>query len=322
MRRRLIDDTLTFISALCVCQIIFDIIDDVQNLENKEQQLGYFVKVVIAVLIIVSICCRVFYKKRLLVDTFDILKSLSQNNKLHPLREIVMVVNDQYEKNKSKYKIKNVIFQYTLIEGKGNRYNVEYEISLEFYKFFISKHDKMIKFYAILDTNGRKQTKDIPISISFKREDNVSGINFKILPKSVTTSKLDYIDQFSGLYEICFRIPEAVIRKFKKNHIQCSVSYEIKNNFSLTNTFDGNRYNFFIYPNNYGKEIDKCTVNILVPKNQDYSIECHQFCVGNNIEKILDFTQDREINHKVYSIFRGSFKPRKNTVYFVDLCKF
>lgn len=324
MRRRLIDNTLTFISALCVFQIVWDLLEDFHIFEWNNEFLQKIIKLSIAVFAVLVIVYQISCKKKLLVDAFDILKNLSQNNKLHVLREVVMVVNDEYEKSKNKFKIKSANFQYTIFKGdEKNIYDVKYDIQLNFISFFHRKNGNMLKFYAILDTNGHIVLNDIPISISFKTMDN-SDFNFITLPKSATISALDHIDKFSGLYEISFRIPERMIKRFHINYIQCAISYTVKNNFSLTNKSGSCEYNFFIYPNNYGKRVNKCTVKVLVPENQNYSIVCHQFGLKGNAEKIFDCIQNgKQISqHRSYLIFSGSFRPQRNAAYFINLSKF
>lgn len=261
----------------------------------------------------------------MLVDTFDLLKTMSQNNKLHPLREVVMVVNDQYRKSKDKFKINNGDFQYTLIRNeKDNSYDVIYEIRLKLKKMFFRRDNKMLKFYAIFDIDDSMVTNKIPVNVLFKTEKNLPDIEFITLPESVTISKVDHIERFSGLYEISIQIPKNIIKRFRLNHIQCNISYAVKNNFSLLNDEGNSDYNFFIYPNNYGKRMEQCTVKVFVPKNESYSVVCHKFCIGNLVEKIFDFNRNEEdfFQNISYTIFTGSFKPQKNAAYFINLNKF
>ena len=275
------------------------------------------------IIIFLVILSNFYCKKRMLVDAFDLLNTMSQNNKLHTLREVVMVINDKYKRSKNEYNIKNAEFQYTLFEGTSdNKYDVKYEICLKIYNFFLKKQEQMLKFYAILDSEEHIVKNNLPIKISIKTEDNSHSISYTTLPTIVTISKLDSIKNFIGLYEICFQIPEEIIKRFKINHIQCDISYILKNNFSLTR--DSCDYNFFIYPNNYGKKVDQCDVRVLVPENQNYSVVCHRFCVGKNAEKIFDLTQNSGQNeqHRLNSVFFSSFKPKKNDAYFVNLTKF
>lgn len=324
MRRRLIDNTLTCISALCVFQIIRDFFQDIFCLDDANPWINVII-ILMEFLFFLMILSNFYYKKSMLVDAFDLLKTMSQNNKLHSLREVVMVVNDQYRKSKDKYKINNAEFQYILIRNeKDYSYDVIYKISLNLKKMFLRNDNKMLKFYAILDINGCMLTNNIPINVLFKTEYNIPDIEFTTFPESVTISKVDHIEQFSSLYEISIQIPQKIIKRFKMNQIQCDISYTVKNNFSLKNDKGISDYNFFIYPNNYGERMGQCTVKVFVPKDEKYSIVCYKFFIRNSVEKIFDFSMNEEEIFKniSYTTFSGSFRPQKNAAYFVNLSKF
>ncbi len=320
MRRQLIDNTLTFISALCVYQTINSIFNDFQNFVDTRDY-SILIRIVIIISLMGGIIYKIYYEKKSFIDAFDMLNNLAKNNKLHPLREVVMVVNDQYKKRNSKYIIRNAAFHYTLLEDTANTYDVIYEIILDFDKIFFSKESKMISFYAILDTN--LSVEKLPINIAFKAENETLNMHFNILPISATVLGIDHIDQFAGLYEICFQIPKTIIDRFRRNQFHCVISYVIENNFSLKDKYANNNYNFFIYTNNYGKKIVNCDVDILVPKDHNFSIICQQLGIGNNVHKISDFIQTKDVIVQgiAYSNFYTSFTPQKNTSYFFDVHK-
>lgn len=180
----------------------------------------------------------------------------------------------------------------------------------------------MLKFYAILDIDGYMETDNIPIDVLLQSRD-IPYIKFTTFPESVTISKIDHIKKFSGLSEIKIHIPEKIIKRFKMNYIRCEISYTVRNNFKLTNNIENCDYNFFIYPNNYGRGMEKCSIKVFVPKDENYGIVCHHFCVGNVADKLLDFYPDEKENNKGMHqiIFSGSFIPQKNTAYFINLKK-
>ncbi|MGY3663199.1 MAG: hypothetical protein ACXAHE_04915 [Roseburia sp. 1XD42-69] len=316
MRRKLFDNTLTCISALCVFQIIRDIGNNVIS-----DDVSPFINIIITlgeIIIFLMIIFNFYYKKRMFVDLFDMLKTMTQNNKLHPLREVVMVVNDRYEDSKNRYKICNAEFQYTLIRKDNEKeYDVNYKISLRLKKK--NQKNSILKFYIILDIEGNFKKDEVPINVTFTAK-NGSKISFTTHPQSVTISKIDYNKKFSGLYEINIKIPEIIIKGFKKNYFQCDICYTLENNFSFSIE---NNYNFFIYPDNYGKRIAQCNVNVLVSEDENYNIECYCLCAGNIIEKAFDFIPNKNCNNKdiLYKIFSGSFKPLKNSAYFINLRK-
>lgn len=320
MRRKLLDNTLTSISALCIFQLIRDFIQDFCCTGDDY----YWKNIIITsveVIIFLIILYNFYYKKRMLVDAFDLLKTMSQNNKLHPLREIVMVVNDQYEKSEYRYKVCNAEFQYILDKCKKN-YDVTYKISLELKRRFFRKNNKLLKFYTILDNEGNIENNYVPVTVSFKAIARPI-VSFITYPEEVTVSKIDHIRKFSSLYEISIQIPEKIIKRFRMNYIQCDISYKVKNNFFLSNDSKNSDYNFFVYPNNYGKKMGQCTVKVLAPKNENYNIVCYRFCVGNVAEKIFDLTTNEEVisQNISYNIFSGSFRPQKNAAYFINLNK-
>ena len=96
MRRKIIDNTLTCISALCVFQIIRDFIQGIICLDDTYSLINIVITLM-EIIIFLVILSNFYCKKRMLVDAFDLLNTMSQNNKLHTLREVVMVINDKYK---------------------------------------------------------------------------------------------------------------------------------------------------------------------------------------------------------------------------------
>lgn len=229
-------------------------------------------------------------KKRLIIDTFDILKTLVENNKLQTLREVVMVANRQYEKTGNMCNIENAIFRYTLEPNSSSSYfDVHYEISLTINK--CNKNNSIIKFYAILDTTGKNYNKDIPVLISITWNNGQSSVVFETLPKSVTISGLAHISYCSGLYEISFQIPQNCMKSIKTMPIECKISYCIQDTVLLKDENGYQEYNFVIVPANYGKQMNTCNVEVIVPKALNSNVACQSIYANKEAEKMMDFEQ-------------------------------
>lgn len=163
------------------------------------------------------------YKKKI-ISTFQLLKTLCHENKLHTLREVIMTVERNQSKYEYKPKIKSAYFKYTLEDNLSvpDNYDVIYEITFELYNkilfplFHRRKDFILMRFYAILDNLNISAS--VPISVFLQNSINNISIEYSTFPCSVTTKGLDHINKCTSLYEIFIQIPAFFSKKADKNH--------------------------------------------------------------------------------------------------------
>lgn len=330
MKRKLLDNALTFISGLCVIDIIYTFIEEIRSSIITRSFNISTLKIVITLCLFFFIIYSIYLEKRLLIDTFDILKTLVLNNKLQTLREVVMVANRQYEKKENNFNISKAAFRYTLIPTNScyDEFDVKYEITILIDKLLLpllerKKNHNTMKFYAIFDIDNKDTINNIVVSVLLQSNNLDESIQIDVLPHSVTKYGIDQITSCTGLYEIEFQIPEHWLKKIRKHPVNCTISYYIKRNFKLGTNTDENAYNFVIMPANYGKHIENCFIEIAVPRALNINAICQRISIGKNAEKRSDFTlsNNGNLEQNLYKLSTAAFKPQMNAVYFVHLTK-
>lgn len=144
MRKRILDNILTIGSCLSIVTSIGII---VQNIIDWKRNLILVFSEIMAIFFISVLIHEIYYRKKFLLDTFEILKNLVLINKLQTLREVIMVANDRFEQNENKYKIKEACFSYKINKNELENYNIEYTIKLNINKilFFLKQKVKSVQ---------------------------------------------------------------------------------------------------------------------------------------------------------------------------------
>lgn len=319
----MLNNFFTTINLICLIPVVHQIIDTFKNFIVERNNIN-LLELLVEIGIILFIFYYVYYNKKLITNTFDLLKELIQNNKLHTLREVVMVANKQHTKKTNPCCIEKGIFRYKLSYSSdvqkpelSNYFNVEYEIQLSIKYNHLKGNDNLLKFYLILDSCEQKFMYNIPVTINLTSSIEVGSLKFNVLPQSVTTSGMDHIDLYAGLYEISFQIP----KKWAKNTITCTISYCIYKNILLTTNTDRREYNFAILPANYGRKFKKIEIEVSAPKTLDINITSQRICIGKAAEKAYDFISKNDIDNNLFSLTSKYFTPKINAIYFTQLTR-
>ena len=328
MRKRILDNILTIGSCLSIVTSIGII---VQNIIDWKRNLILVFSEIMAIFFISVLIHEIYYRKKFLLDTFEILKNLVLINKLQTLREVIMVVNDRFEQNENKYKIKEACFSYKINKNELENYNIEYTIKLNINKilFFLKQKVKrcsIASFYVILDVPKNMNNNIIHIKLENNQDEtNKKGeiLEFDVLPYFITDiSNSDHIAASYGLYKIDFQIPEKWLQCVVKNHFECTISYNIYDNILKENNNENLKYNFIILPRNYGKHMKQCRVNISIPPSLDVECICQYVSKGQRAKKIMDFRRtdsDGSFVQKNYELLVKTFKPDMDAVYIIKL---
>lgn len=330
MREKLLNNFFIIINTLCVISFIQEIIKNINKSIQQEPTTMNLLDVFIAVTLTLLIVYFIYHDKKIILNTFDLLTILIQNNKLHTLREIVMVTNKQHTNKTNPCQIKNATFRYTLSPSSevkssdsSDIYDVTYEIQLTINYNYLSRclkhNDNILKFYLILDAYKQSFIHNLPITIRLDSNIEQESLEFNVLPQSVTTSGIDHVDICTGLYEISFQPPKKWIRKTFK----CTILYCINQNFKLTTNLNNQEYNFAISPANYGSKLKKIEIEVITPKTLDINIACQRICIGKTAEKIYDFIleNDNNIDHNKFVLTSKNFTPQMEAVYFTHLTR-
>lgn len=274
----------------------------------------YWTVLIVAVIFSIFTIIFLVNYKRTANNTLKLLNVLSQNNKLHVLRELIMVASkrSKYSLDDYKFSISKAKFSYEVLKvEKSHTYTVKYKIELEvrvswLEKLFLSikcaikRKGLQIKFYAICE-------KANPENFVAKLL-NTTKSTVKMELATLSGESNDRSGEFSGLYEISnFPIDIDMINKHKK--IMATIAYT-----AFEQIVKGEeQYTFVIIPLNYGRNIDEIEIAITgevkgEPALQKFSHTEPHF---KDQEYIFELQEDKE-----YCV---SFCPDKNCVYVAQI---
>lgn len=323
MQRKLLDKVIIIVSTVGLLQGILSFVQNVLLNSGNTNVKNRVVLNIIVIIYMAFIIYFIFYNKKYIINNFQQLKLLVENNKLQTLREVIMLVNKKYEKKSNLYSIHKAEFVYELCKNDTpNYYDVIYKIKLDIRCFRIIKKDNTtFHCYAILDSINPSLVEETSIKILLKYNYG-KELEFEVIPQSVTTSGMDHIANCTGLYEIIFDIPENKRPYFRSWSVNCIISYVIKKNILLHEEDKGQQeYNFVIIPYNYGKTMKKCSVEVNVPQNLEVNIAFQRISTKEG-EKLIDFVKISEKDEKKsYILTTNEFKPNMNTVYLTHITK-
>lgn len=203
---------------------------------------------------------RAVVSKHQIVKVYDMLCTMARNNKLHPIRQIVMIWYKKIHHEMNKVRIEKIKFVYDVSENeisrepKGERtLNVEYQLH-----FQVKETKKLyfggkicFAFYMICE-NGDPQN----VKLVYR----MGGQEFTdrdVLVEAVTLNgeSGDRMREFAGLYEMKVFLTDEMACK---RRIDFSVSYEVEDHI-----FDKNpNYSFVIVPLNYSDHVKEIEIEL------------------------------------------------------------
>lgn len=223
------------------------------------------------------------YNKKKYLDLCAVCNSMSLNNRLQSLRELILIKHRELNGEDHKYKIKNAKFYYILSPSKESKdtYDIHYSISFELCKpWFISRDSKSctVRFFAItLATSPQNFISEI-VSRNEQITEKCSTIikcakkNYTIRGESGSKEKI-----YSGLYEIITVIPPDIA---KKKQIELRFSYDILGQIKK----EQNKHSFTIIPHNYSSKMNKFEVRIQTSNMHIDNLELQRYGINGEFE--------------------------------------
>lgn len=217
------------------------------------------------VLIILVFNCN----KKKYVDLYSVSSSMALNNRLHSLRELVLIKHREINGDDGKYKIKRADFGYTLSQSKkrANFYDIHYLISFDLLKpkllpQFIVNHSRNRTFRFFIITLAA-HPEEFSGKIYFSNDSEPQMVEC-VKKDCITKGKSGSNEKlYSGVYEIITVIPLNIA---KERQIRIEFEYDIKGQISK----DQRKHSFTIIPRNYSRKIR--TLNVAV-QGKDVKIE-------------------------------------------------
>lgn len=221
--------------------------------------------------------------KKKYVDLYAVCNSMSLNNRLQSLREIILIKHREIIGNDNKYRIKKAKFYYTLSQSKidSNAYDLHYSISFKLCKTWLMQRctkDRTLRFFAItLSASPKNFTSEIITEAEIPIEGQSTIV--ECAKKNYTTrgeSGSNEIE-YSGLYEIITVVPPDMA---KKKHIEIRFSYDILGQIKKSQ----DKHNITIIPRNYSTRVDEFEVVVQTKNVQIDNLELQRYGINGEFE--------------------------------------
>lgn len=255
---------------------------------------------IIITVTIISIVVAFYLRKKVFVDLFDTLNLLSENNKLHLIREMVMLISRKTNRHQNKNHIKTAKFIYNIFQSsESGYYDVEYNLDFLIPPKFtarFSRKDRLFDFFAICEQT-KQENADLFIK-SICAELKVDTHIIKIIPEISLIGggvENDYIPRFAGLYRISVVIPNTMICN---SDIELNIKYLHKQNIVL----EDKKYAFGIIPMNYGNKVNKMEVILNSSDLKINQVALHCVDCRRGISTVGTFETDCEKSKYTVSI--------------------
>lgn len=285
MNRKIFDFIILILSAVGAVYAVFDQLIDIgfdvffEWLLQQTQWLipglvpltEPYLKMAIRLVFVALVLLLVFFLKKTFTDLFTVLYSMAKNNKLHTLRELVMITHDRKAGKHNKFHIKEGEFVYRISRSESSdgdeptTYDVRYTLSFTLSKPWyirMTPQNRFFRFYLICDSENAP-TDDTTQVLVDKINQGIAAVIDKV---TVRGESGDQIEEFSGLRQAKMVLPPHIHRKSK---IKVDVSYDIKSNINRLDKM----YNFVIIPSNYGKKMRRMKIKIETPDTKVFCPE-------------------------------------------------
>lgn len=215
------------------------------------------------------------YNKKKYVDLYAVCSSMSLNNRLQTLREIILIMHRQSIGNDNKHKIDNAKFTFVISPSQisADAYDIHYVICLDLHK------------PCFLCNNTIKRTfRFFIITLATAPQHFISKITANNDEMTVYSSQKEYTIRgesgskekaYSGLYEIVTVIPSKMIKR-KGRQIQLQYTYDVLGQIKKAQ----DKHSFTIIPRNFGVKIKKIEIYIQTKNMQVSNLELQRY--GND----------------------------------------
>lgn len=317
MNSKIFDGAMSLVGALGAADFLFQVMTDwdfqnfladgnIQILKNQGIKL---VLIIFIILVILS------FKKRY-ADLYSMLYAMAVNNKLHTIREMVMIEYNYLKKRSNFYKIERAKFQYRVSPSAGSeqgevRYDIGYSLHFDLQKPLFRRADSekcRFRFYAIIE-KGKKE--NVRASVTLDGQETTVEPIFQ--QATINGFGLDQIRAYYGLYEIIVQLPADVKRN---SRLSCSLSYYVRENVGE----EMDLYVFTIVPRNYGPFMKEFEIELIEDGARLDEIALQKTDISGELDFESTFSQDGDgtAGERVYRLTNGTLKPDMKAAYFVE----
>ena len=274
----------------------------------------FYTKLIVGIACLVLLVFFVQFKKKY-EKIYNLLLSLAKNNKLHPIREFIMILDKNRNLHSQNYlfKIEKLIFTYKISSpSKDNgAHDVNYKIAFQIrvslidkiflYMTYLKSHKSpQLCFYRICENNT-------PILKNVKIE-QMEYKKAKFKQATLNGPSGDRSKEFGGLFECSnLEIPIDIIWEHK--HLNVTIEYLVENQIIQ----QANQYTFVIISENYGKKVDEIQMKIEGNLKSKPILQCYSPSSPYYNETIQQFEGLGNYKYQV------TFKPSKMCVYIAQI---
>ena len=214
------------------------------------------------------------YHNKWYEDAYKLMLILAKNNKLHPIRALIMILESRKKLGDYNFNISRATFCYQITpsHSTSRTHDVTYTLQLEIRLSWLEKHFlsyqisrnrlPSLKYYAICENSKP--------NLEYIKVENDILENTILVPAPLSGESGDTSEEFSGLYVFNnLQIPSNLLHR---GQIKLEIKYTVPNQIIS----GAQQYTFVIIPINYGRKIHDLDISIMgnlpsKPKLQVYS---------------------------------------------------
>ena len=219
------------------------------------------------------------YNKKKYLDLYTVCSSMSLNNKLQTLREIILILHRQSIGKDNKHKIDNAKFTFIVSPSQTSEdaYDIHYVIHLNLQKPFLPYNNTMKRTFRFFIITLATAPQHLISKVTANNDEITvysSHKEYTVRGESGSKEKA-----YSGLYEIVTVIPHEILKK-ARSQIQLKYSYDVLGQIKKAQ----DKHSFTIVPRNFGSKIKKIEICVQTENMQVNNLELQRYGTDEKFE--------------------------------------
>lgn len=278
---------------------------------------------VIKIAIVIFLFSVVIRYKRNFANLFSLLNEMAVNNKLHPIRERVMIEYDLLKRSPV-FHVRKAKFNYCIScssKGKGKKtdfFDITYDLDFTLRKSVKHIFTRNLTFsFYVIGYGSTQKTKSNPYYLqncNAKVYINgvATGVSPIIHPATISGESNDRAPNYAGLYRVEFPFTEHIC---VFDTVRIKFRYVVYDNINLQKDNYLGQYGFAIIPLNYSQSVSKWEINVSHKKDVILeNLELQEISYDGKISMRSLFTKTQE---ESFCLLDPQMKPNVKSSYFI-----
>ena len=270
----------------------------------------------------ISVLCFSFFRfKKKSLNLLVLLNTMALNNKLHPIRALVIIFHKRIKEFINLVTIKKMVFSYSInntrkkpIPHITKTYDIGYQLDFLFKMNMLNHFFKRYPLeFCIISESDCLEDFTIHERIDSSKWKPVPSTRIEVKSMTINGDSHDNIKKYAGLQKVKYTFPSDLSMS---SSMELRISYTIKDNL----TGENGAYNFSVIPYNYSYKVKEIEIKV-----SSYGLSLNPLVLqeisatSEETKEITDFeieTNGRQQNCCINGI-PSSIKPKMHSVYFV-----